>query len=189
MADAGGEVTTLLRAWRAGDDDAYRQVSAILYDELKRHASFCLRGHQPAEALQTTALVHEAFVRLVSAGEVDWQDRRHFINVAARTMRRVLVDLVRAHGATKRGSRAVHVPLDSGIGVTNSDIVDLVALDEALGKLAAFDARKAQVVELRFFGGLTVEEAAQVLDVSPDTVARDWRVARSWLARELDPAS
>jgi RNA polymerase sigma-70 factor, ECF subfamily len=180
-----GEVTTLLRAWHAGDEDAYRRVSSILYDELRRRAAYCMRGQWPDDVLQTTALVHEAFVRLASASDVDWQDRRHFLSVAARTMRRVLVDLVRAHGATKRGSGAAHLPLDSNVALGGADMVDLVALDVALEKLAAFDIRKVRVIELRFFGGLTVEETAQILEVSPDTVARDWRMARSWLAGEL----
>jgi RNA polymerase sigma factor (TIGR02999 family) len=186
---ATGEVTALLRAWHAGDEDAYRRVSSVLYDELRRRAAHCIRGHWPNDVLQTTALVHEVFVRLVPASDVDWQDRRHFLTVAARTMRRVLVDLVRAHSTTKRGSGAAHLPLDSNVAFGGPDVVDLVALDMALEKLAAFDLRKVRVIELRFFGGLTVQEAADVLDVSPDTVARDWRIARSWLARELQPES
>ena len=186
MADSDvRNVTALLRAWHAGDEDAYRRVSSMLYDELKRRAAQCMRGERPGEVLQTTALVHETFVRLAPAGDVAWEDRRHFLNVAARTMRRVLVDLVRAHGATKRGSRAPHLPLDSNIAIGGPDAIDLVALDVALEKLAALDVRKVRVVELRFFGGLTVVEAARVLDVSPDTIARDWRMARSWLQREL----
>jgi RNA polymerase sigma factor (TIGR02999 family) len=184
-----GEVTALLRAWHAGDEDAYRQVSSILYSELRHQAAHYLRRQGPADVLQTTALVHEAFMRLVGAHRVDWQDRRHFLAVAARTMRMVLVDLVRAQGSTKRGARAVHVPLDSGLAAGGPAPVDLIALDRALETLATFDARKVRVVELRFFSGLTVEETAHVLDVSPDTVARDWRMARTWLMRELDPSS
>jgi RNA polymerase sigma factor (TIGR02999 family) len=180
-----GDVTALLRAWHAGDEDAYRRVSSILYDELRRRAAHCMRRERPGALLQTTALVHEAFVRLAPAGDVAWEDRRHFLNIAARTMRRVLVDLVRAHGATKRGSRVVHLPLDSNIAINGPEFVDLVALDVALEKLAVLDIRKVRVIELRFFGGLTVEEAAQILDVSPDTIARDWRMARAWLRREL----
>jgi RNA polymerase sigma factor (TIGR02999 family) len=180
-----GEVTALLRAWHAGDDDAYRQVSSILYRELRRQAAQQLRRKGPADMLQTTALVHEVFMRLVGAGQVDWQDRRHFLAVAARTMRRVLVDLVRAQGAAKRGEGVVHVPLDSGLAAGGPPPVDLLALDRALDALATFDARKVRVIELRFFSGLTVEETAQVLDVSADTVARDWRMARTWLMREL----
>lgn len=189
MSDAvRGEVTLLLRAWHAGDEDAYRRVSAILYDELRRQAARFIHRRQTGDTLQTTALVHEAFIRLANANQVDWQDRRHFLAVAARSMRRVLVDAARARQAAKRGAGAEHVPLGSSIETGGPSTVDLVALDRALERLAAFDPRKVQVVELRFFGGLTVEETAGVLDVAADTVARDWRLARTWLLRELDPA-
>ena len=189
MADPdAGEVTVLLRAWHAGDEDAYRRVSSILYSELRRRAAHYMRHKRPADVLQTTALVHEAFMRLVGARQVDWQDRRHFLAVAARTMRQVLVDLVRAQTATKRGSGAVHLPLDSGLAAGGPPPLDLIALDQALETLATFDARKVRVIELRFFSGLTVEETAQVLGVSADTVARDWRMARTWLMRQLNPA-
>jgi RNA polymerase sigma factor (TIGR02999 family) len=184
-----GEVTVLLRAWHAGDEDAYRQVSAILYGELRGQAARYMRRQRPGDTLQTTALVHETFMRLAGAHQVDWQDRKHFLAVAARTMRRLLVDLARAQAATKRGGREAHVPLDSNVAVDGPRSVDLIALDEALESLARLDARKVRVIELRFFAGLTVEETAQVLDVSPDTVARDWRMARTWLLRELDPSS
>jgi RNA polymerase sigma factor (TIGR02999 family) len=179
-------VTVLLRAWHAGDEDAYRRVSSILYSELRRQAAHYMRRKPPADMLQTTALVHEAFMRLVGAGQVDWQDRRHFLAVAARTMRQVLVDLVRAQTTTKRGSGAVHLPLDSSLAAGGPPPVDLIALDQALETLATFDERKVRVIELRFFSGLTVEETAQVLDVSADTVARDWRMARTWLMRQLN---
>jgi RNA polymerase sigma factor (TIGR02999 family) len=189
MVDGGAdEVTALLRAWHGGDDDAYRQVSSILYRELRREAAQRMRGAPRGAPFQTTALVHETFIRLAGAHDVDWQDRRHFLAIAGRTMRRVLVDLVRAHRAEKRGSRVVHVPVDSGIAAGGPLPVDLIALDEALEGLAALDPRKVQVVELKFFAGLTVEETAQVLNVSPDTVARDWRTARTWLLRELTTA-
>jgi len=181
-----GEVTVLLRAWHAGDEDAYRRVSSMLYSELRRQAAHYVRHRRQADMLQSTALVHEAFMRLVGAQQVDWQDRRHFLAVAARTMRPVLVDLVRAQGSAKRGSRVVHLPLDSSLAAGGPAPVDLIALDEALDTLAAFDARKVRVVELRFFSGLTVEETARVLDVSNDTVARDWRMARAWLMRQLN---
>ena len=181
-----GEVTALLRAWHAGDEDAYRRLSSLLYEELRRRAAFTMRGQHGDARLQTTALVHEAFLRLVSAGSVDWQDRRHFLAVAARAMRRVVVDVVRADRTAKRGAGAAHLPLDSGIALVGPEPVDIIALDVALGKLAELDARKVRVIELRFFGGLTVEDTAEVLGVSPDTVTRDWRLARSWLLRELD---
>ena len=183
-----GEVTALLHAWHAGDEDAYRRVSSILYDELRRQAAICMRRQRHGDTLQTTALVHEAFVRLAGAHQVDWHDRTHFLAVAARTMRRVLVDLARAQGSAKRGAGATHVPLEFDVAVGGAAPVDLIALDQALERLATFDVRKVRVIELRFFAGLTVEEAAEVLKVSPDTVARDWRMARTWLLRELDTA-
>jgi RNA polymerase sigma factor (TIGR02999 family) len=181
-----GEVTVLLRAWHAGDEDAYRRLSSILYDELRHRAAHYVRRRRAGDLLQTTALVHETFVRLTGAHHVDWQDRRHFLAVAGRTMRRALVDLAREQGAAKRGGGAFHVPLSSNMAVDGPSMLDLVALDEALTRLAVLDPRKVQVIELRFFGGLTVEETADVLDCSPDTVARDWRLARTWLLRELD---
>ena len=137
-----------------------------------------MRGERPGITLQTTALVHEAFVRLAGAGEVDWQDRKHFLAVAARTMRRVLVDLVRAKVTAKRGAGAEPALLEFDIVAPGPSVVDLIALDEALETLSTFDARKVKVIELRFFAGLTVEETAAVLEVAPDTVARDWRMAR-----------
>jgi len=162
----------------------------MLYGELRRHATQAMRRTRGGEILQTTALVHEAFMRLASAHNVDWQDRHHFLAVASRTMRRVLVDLARAQQATKRGARAVHVELESGTATVDAPMpLDLVALDRALDGLAKVDPRKVQVIELRFFGGLTVEETADILKVSPDTVARDWRAARVWLFRELSGGS
>jgi RNA polymerase sigma factor (TIGR02999 family) len=181
-----GQVTALLRAWQAGDGDAYRKVSEILYVDLRRQAARCLRRAYAKDTLQTTALLHDAFIRLAGANEVSWQDRKHFLAVASQTMRRVLVDLARERAAAKRGSRAVTVPLDSGVAAGGPALLDLLALERALEKLAALDARKVQVVELKFFAGLTVGEIASVLGVSADTVARDWRMARTWLFRELD---
>lgn len=181
-----GEVTALLHAWHAGDEDAYRRLSAILYDQLRRQATQCMRRERPGDTLQATALVHETFMRLAGAGQVAWNDRTHFLAVAARTMRRVLVDLARARKSQKRGSGAEHVPLESGVVATGASLLDLIALDEALDALAELDPRKVRVIELRFFAGLTVEETAEVLNVAPDTVARDWRLARAWLVRELE---
>jgi RNA polymerase sigma factor (TIGR02999 family) len=181
-----GEVTVLLRAWHAGDEDAYRQVSSILYRELRQQAAQYMRRQPAGDLLQTTALVHETFLRLSNAHQVDWQDRRHFLAVASTTMRRALVDLAREQLADKRGGDSPHIPLSGDEAADGPSIVDLVALDEAMTKLAAIDPRKVQVIELRFFAGLTVEETAEVLDVSADTVARDWRLARTWLLRELD---
>ena len=188
MSNQAGAVTALLRAWHGGDEDAYRQLSSMLYNELRRDAARRVRG-APGNALQTTALVHETFIRLATAQQVDWQDRGHFLAIAGRTMRRVLVDLFREHGAAKRGARAEHVPLDSGIAAAGAAAVDLIALDRALERLAALDPRKVQVIELKFFAGLTLEETAEVLNVSRDTVARDWRMARTWLLNELSTGS
>ena len=184
MSD-GGEVSLLLRAWHAGNQDAYGELSSLLYAELRRQARFHLRRFRADATLQTTVLVHETFLRLADAQRVDWQDRRHFLAVAGQTMRRVVVDIARAQAAVKRGARPTRVPLDSGIRVSEGEPVDVIALDRALEALARIDARKVKVIELRFFAGLTVEETAQALDVSPDTVARDWRMAKAWLAREL----
>ena len=183
-----GEVTELLRAWHAGDEEAYARVSAILYDELRSRASRYMRGQRAGESLQATALVHEAFIRLHDARKVDWDDRNHFLAVAARTMRRVLVDLARAKASTKRGGRPHYVTLDDNIAAPGPEHapIDLIALDDVLDTLAAVDPRKVRVVELRFFAGLSVDETAQVLDCSPDTVARDWRMTRSWLLKQLD---
>ena len=193
MESTGGEITLLLRAWRAGDQDAYREVSAILYRELRQRAADYVRRHRTGRDGQPTSLLHETFLRLTGAGQVDWQDRNHFLAVASHTMRNALVDMAREHGAAKRGGGAAHVPLTSGIAADDRSVVDFIALDAALDKLSTVDARKVRVIELRFFGGLTVDETANVLDVSPDTVARDWRMARTWLLRELgatlpDPA-
>jgi RNA polymerase sigma factor (TIGR02999 family) len=179
-------VTTLLRAWHAGDQEAYRQVSALLYEELRRQAGHIMRRARPGGALQTTALVHEAFMRLTGAADVDWQDRKHFLAVAATTMRCVLVDLAREHATAKRGAGAPHVALESGVAAVGPSLDDLIAIDAALESLGKIDPRKVKVIELRFFAGLTVEETARVLDLAPDTIARDWRMARTWLLRALD---
>lgn len=186
---SAGEVTALLRRWHAGDEDAYRKVSSILYSELRRQAAQQMRRKRSGDALQTTALVHEAFMRLAGAGQVDWQDRSHFLAVAARTMRQLLVDLARAQSSAKRGGQVAHVPLESGVAASDHPLLDFIALDQALDMLATLDARKVRVIELRFFAGLTVEETADALEVSPDTVARDWRMARTWLLRALDTGS
>jgi RNA polymerase sigma-70 factor, ECF subfamily len=182
-----GEITELLRAWYAGDDAAYARVSTILYDELRSRAARYLRSQRPGESLQATALVHEVFVRLHEAQQVDWNDRNHFLAIAARTMRRVLVDLARAKASTKRGGRPQYVALDDNVAAPEPERspAELIALDDALEALGAVDVRKVRVVELRFFAGLSVEETAAVLSVSPDTVARDWRMARSWLLQQL----
>jgi RNA polymerase sigma factor (TIGR02999 family) len=179
-----GDVTELLLAWRAGDEPALGQLVPLVQDELQRIAERCLRGERAGHSLEATALVNEAYVRLVDARRVNWQNRAHFLAMAARMMRRVLVDAARARGTAKRGAGAVKVTLTDGARVLDRDR-DVVALDDALEALAAMDPRRGRVVELRFFGGLSVQETALVLDVSAETVMRDWKLARSWLRREL----
>ena len=179
-----GSVTRLLVRWRAGDRAALDELVPLVYDELRRIASRQMRAERPGHALQATALVHEAFVRLVDM-EVTWQDRAHFLGVAARAMRRILVDHARARDSAKRGGGAVKVDLLEAASVASEPPAGMTALDEALTRLAAHDGRKALAVELIYFGGLTHEEAAAVLEVSVATVERDLRQARAWLHREL----
>jgi RNA polymerase sigma-70 factor, ECF subfamily len=183
-----GEVTGLLRAWHAGDDTAYARLATLVYDELRSRAAQYMRRQRKGDSMQATGLVHEAFVRLHNARQVDWNDRHHFLAIAARTMRRVLVDLARAKASAKRGGRQVHVTFDEHIAAPEPGhaSLDLVALDDALEALGAIDARKVRVVELRFFAGLSVKATADALAVSADTVARDWRMARSWLLNRLE---
>ncbi len=179
------EVTQLLVAWSSGDQSALDQLMPLVYGELHRLAHRYMRRENPGHSLQTTALVNEAFVRLTAGKSVNWQNRAHFFAVSANVMRRILVDIANAHGAQKRGGNLQHVQLDEALVIAEDREADLVALDDALTTLATIDPRKSQVVELRFFGGLSVDETAEVLKVSPDTVLRDWRLARSWLMREL----
>jgi RNA polymerase sigma factor (TIGR02999 family) len=157
----------------------------LVHQELHRIALRCMAGEGVGNSLQATALVNEAYVRLVDAKAVEWHDRAHFLAVSARMMRRILVDHARARRYQKRGGDAARVTFDEGLVVTNEPGTDLVALDDALEALAKFDERKSRVIEMRFFGGLTVEETAAVLNVSPDTVMRDWRLAKVWLRREM----
>jgi RNA polymerase sigma factor (TIGR02999 family) len=178
-------VTQLLLAWGEGEDGALDALTPIVYDELRRLARRSLAGERSAGTLQATALVHEAFIRLVDVRRVRWQNRAHFYAVAAKLMRRVLVDLARTRLAQKRGGRAKKVTLDEGMLVSDRHSGQVVAIDDALYELAKVDARKAQVVELRFFGGLSVDESAEVLKVSAETVMRDWKMAKAWLLREL----
>jgi RNA polymerase sigma factor (TIGR02999 family) len=179
------EVTVLLRAWREGDETALEALMPLVHDELRRIARRCLYGEVANHSVQATELVNEAFLRLVDVQHVDWQNRTHFLAMSARLMRRVLVDLARSRGANKRGGGVVRVTLnDAAIGGVAPD-ADVIRLDDALQALAALDDRKSRVVELRFFGGLTVDETAVALDVSSKTVLRDWEFARAWLQREL----
>jgi RNA polymerase sigma factor (TIGR02999 family) len=171
-------------AWRGGDEAALEQLVPLVHEELHRIARGCMRGERPGHSLQATALVNEAYLRLIGAQQVDWQNRVHFLAVSARLMRRILVDFARSKKYQKRGGGAQAVTLDEALVVAEPGR-DLVALDEALDALAKMDERKARVVEMRFFGGLSVEETAAVLGVSGDTVMRDWRMAKAWLLREL----
>jgi RNA polymerase sigma factor (TIGR02999 family) len=184
-----GAVTELLRAWSEGDDGALERLVPLVEAELRRLARGYMGRERRGHTLQITALVNEAFLRLTDARHVRWQDRAHFLGISARLMRRVLVDYARRRGFQKRGGDAQRVTFDEGLVVSPDPALDIVALDRALEALAQVDVRKSRVVELRFFGGLTVEEAAEVLNVSPDTVKRDWRLAKLWLLRELEGAN
>jgi RNA polymerase sigma-70 factor (ECF subfamily) len=180
-------VTALLKAWSDGDQTALDALLPLVEQELRRLARHYMRGERAGQTLQPTALVNEAYLRLVDIAHVRWQNRAHFLAVAARTMRRVLVDMARAKGYQKRGGRVPLVPLDEVDVAAARPDADVVALHDALEALAALDARKAHVVELRYFGGLTVEETAEVVGVAPETVMRDWKFAKAWLLRELSP--
>ena len=183
---APGAVTELLRAWSDGDEGALERLVPLVEAELRRLARGYMGRERRGHTLQVTALVNEAFLRLTDARRLRWQDRAHFLGISARLMRRVLVDHARARGYQKRGGGAQQVTLDEALLVSPEPAVDLVALDRALVALAAVDARKSRVIELRFFGGLSVEETADVLHVSADTVKRDWRLAKLWLLRALN---
>lgn len=179
------DITEILKAWRAGDKNALDKLTPQVYRELHRAAKLCMRKERDGHTLQTTALINELYLRLGDLQGIDWQSRTHFFAVCARQMRRILIDLARARRSHKRGEGAVMIPLDEAPQVSASTEQNLLSLDEALKVLAKVDERKGQVVELRFFGGLSVEETAEVLKVSPETVARDWRLAKAWLLREM----
>jgi RNA polymerase sigma factor (TIGR02999 family) len=181
------EITRLLRAWSGGDPAALEELAPLIYKELHRAAHRHMAHEQPGHTLQTTALVNEVYLRLRGVRDADWQDRVHFFAVCAKLMRRVLTDYARSRQALKRGGVAPHVSLDDTRLVPGKPSGDLLAVDDALNKLAAFDPRKSQVVELRFFGGLSLEETAEVLNISAVTVARDWKLAKTWLLQELSP--
>jgi RNA polymerase sigma factor (TIGR02999 family) len=180
-----GQVTELLRAWSDGDQNALEQLVPLVEAELRRLARAYMRRERGEHTLQVTALVNEAFIRLTDARRVQWQDRAHFLGISARLMRRVLVDHARSRGYLKRGGAVQKVSLDEAVAISPEPAVDVIALDRALEALSAVDVRKGRVIELRFFGGLTVEQTAEVLHVSTDTVKRDWRMAKLWLLREL----
>ena len=179
------DVTGLLRAWSGGDDSALRQLIPLVHHELHRIAVNCLHGDRARHSLQATALVNEAFLRLVDVRRIDWQNRIHFLAMSARLMRRVLVDLARERGAEKRGAGMVRVTFDEALLEVRDSGEDAIRLDEALNALAEIDERKTQVVELRFFGGLTVDETAAALKTSSKTIQRDWEFAKAWLQKHM----
>lgn len=179
------EITRLLVAWCNGDQSALEQLTPLVYEELHRLAHHYMSHERPGHTLQTSALVNEAYVRLIDWKNVRWQNRAHFFSVSAQLMRRILVDFARSHGSRKRGGGTRVIGIDDAELISGDKGTDLVALDDALASLAELDARQSRVVELRFFGGLTIEETAEVLKVSPGTVRRDWSLARAWLHREL----
>jgi RNA polymerase sigma-70 factor, ECF subfamily len=191
MPTPSGDVTALLKAWRGGDERALERLTPLVYDHLRKIGRQYVRRERAGARGDATSLVHEAFVRLVDARSVDWQDRAHFFAISARIMRRVLVDTARARSTSKRGGDLQRLELASGLnmdmlpGSRIDRAAEICALDDALNELARREPRRAQVIELRYFGGLTVEEAAEALHVSPQTVMRDWKLARAWLAVEL----
>lgn len=184
-APSSSEVTALLRAWGRGDEDALQKLMPLVYDQLHAAARRYMTGERAGHTLQTTALIHETYLRLVDIRHVEWQDRAHFLAVCAQLMRRILIDFARSRGYQKRGGAAPRVNFDEKLVVTAEPDGNLVALDDALNRLAQFDERKSKVVELRFFGGLGVKETAEVMKVSADTVMRDWKLAKVWLLREI----
>ncbi len=179
------EVTQLLKAWTTGDEQALEKLTPLVYKELHRVASRCMAGQRPDHPLQTTELVNEAYLRLVNCEQMNWQHRAHFFAMSARLMRRILVDFARSRGYQKRGGGVPLVSLDEAPSVGREPDQGLAALDGALTELSAVDQRKSKVVELRYFGGLSINETAEVLGVSVETVVRDWRLAKIWLLREL----
>jgi RNA polymerase sigma factor (TIGR02999 family) len=183
---SGSDVTQLLVAWSNGDEAAFEELAPLVHRELHRLAARYMARERPGHLLQATALVNEAYLRLIDWKQVQWQSRAHFFGVAARLMRRVLVDMARTRRRAKRGGAGVHVSLSDVVETPSPQTADLTALDDALNALEMLDPRQSRVVELRFFGGLTLDEAAHVLNVSVGTVRRDWSLAQAWLYRELN---
>ena len=182
------EVTQLLQAWGQGDEAARDELMSVVYQELHRLAHHYMKTESPGHTLQTSALVNEAFLRLVDQKNVKWQNRAHFFGIAAQLMRRILVDYARSRRYAKRGGGMRDLPLDDALMISQERNEEVVALDETLERLAEFDPRKSKIVEFRFFAGLSIEETAEVLAVSPGTVMRDWTLAKAWLRREIKGA-
>jgi RNA polymerase sigma-70 factor, ECF subfamily len=184
-SSTSGQVTALLVQWSRGDSAAREALIPIVYDELRRVARHCLASQPRNQTMQSTALVHEAYLRLVGRTSVHWENRVHFFAVAAQLMRRILVDHARKRAAAKRGANPLVLALDDAISLPQKRELDLVALDDALNTLAAMDERQSRIVELRFFGGLSIEDTSQLLDLSPATVKREWATARTWLFSQM----
>jgi RNA polymerase sigma-70 factor (ECF subfamily) len=184
-ADSSHDVTQLLLQWTQGDEAAFEQLVPLVYEELRRMARHYLRRERAAHTMQTNTLVHEAYLRLIDAGRVRWQDRAHFFAIAAQLMRRVLVDDARKRNFKKRGPEFTRISLDEAMALAPEQDAEILALDQALQRLTEFAPRKCQVVELRFFGGLSIDETAAALKISTDTVKREWRTAKLWLLHEL----
>jgi RNA polymerase sigma factor (TIGR02999 family) len=185
MTSSLKDVTEMLRDWSQGDSEAFNKLIPAVYGELRRQAARYLRRERADHTLQTTALIHEAYLRLIDQRSVQWQNRAHFYGIAAQLMRRILVDHARRHHAAKRGGFAIKLQLDEAMTVSAQRDVEIVQLDESLNRLAAIDPRKSRIVELRYFSGLSVDETAEVLRVSPATVKHDWSMAKAWLRREM----
>lgn len=184
-SSSSGQVTQLLVRWRGGDREALDALIPIVYSELRRLAHYYLERERSDHTLQSTALVHEVYVRLIGQNLPEWQSRAHFFGVAARLMRQILVEYARGHQAAKRGGGACKVTLESGALVAQKSDVDVIRLDDALFELAKLDAQQSRIVELRFFGGLSIDDTSEVLGISPATVVREWTTARIWLHREI----
>lgn len=184
-APSAQEVTGLLQAWSAGDEEALRKLVPLVHQDLHKAAKRLMAGERPSHTLQTTALINEAYLRLVDIRRINWQNRVHFLAICAQVMRRVLTDYARSRHYQKRGGGAPQISLDETALISSRPDPDLAALDDALKALFVFDERKSRIVELRFFGGLTVEETAEALNISPETVMRDWKLAKVWLLREV----
>lgn len=187
--DKKKEVTVFLKAWSGGDREAADSLMALVYKEMRKLAASYLQKQRSDHTLQPTALVHEAYLKLIDASQINWQDRAHFFAVAAQTMRNILVDHARGVAADKRGGGAQKIALDEAVGLSENKEVDLIDLDEALQMLARQDETQSRIIELRFFGGLTIEETAEVLKISPATVKREWTMARAWLFRQMNSSA
>jgi RNA polymerase sigma factor (TIGR02999 family) len=185
MTIGSNQVTVLLRQWSEGDANALEQLTPLVYDELHRLAHQHMRRESAGHVLQTSALINEAYLRLVDQPGIQWESRAHFFGIAARLMRRILVDDARKRNSAKRGGSLIQVPLDEVENLAQQQAANVVAVDEALRRLEAIDARQSQIVELRFFGGLSIEETAESLKISPGTVMRDWTFARAWLKSQM----